>query len=118
MRSFNPLILFVAAIALASSVTAIATPVRRGDSDEPPSGQTCNQGSLTCCQSASTLGAVLGGGLGVLAPILADLPVLSDCAVAGLGGCVNSQHCCSGIQNQYGLVNVGLNCIDAPVPIV
>ncbi|KAF8258357.1 hypothetical protein EI94DRAFT_1142630 [Lactarius quietus] len=117
MRFSNPLISFVAAIALASSVTAIATPVRRGDSDEPPSGQTCNQGSLTCCQSASTLGAVLGSSLGVLAPILADLPVLSDCAVAGLGGCNNVQYCCSGIQNQYGLVNVGLNCVNAPVRV-
>ena len=78
------LISFVAAIALAGSVTASATPVRRNDGCSPGTG------SLTCCDSTiyfgelSELEQII---LSILDPELNDLvPIGVGCALAGVAG--------------------------------
>ena len=54
MLFHKPLVSLVAAIALASSVTASATPVRRNPPPVTPDQCTTNHDQLTCCDSTSS----------------------------------------------------------------
>ena len=87
MLFHKPLVSFVAAIALASSVTASATPVRRNG---PPAGQSCSTGSLTCCDSTSPFSSLSGLIKGLLDILVPDLNVNADvglnCLLAGTLG--------------------------------
>ena len=78
------LVSFVAAIALAGSVTASATPVRRNDGCSPGTG------SLTCCESTTSfddlteLEQLL---FSILDPSLdVDLPIGVGCTLVGTLG--------------------------------
>ena len=87
----NTLFSFVAAIALASSITASVTPVRRGGGNDGKPSQSCSTGSLTCCTSSSsfaTLPEVIQSGLAsVLDPtVLANVPIGLNCDATGLLG--------------------------------
>ena len=76
MLFHKPLVSLVAAIALASSVTASATPVRRTN---PVPAQDCDTNNLTCCSSTSTLGA-----LGILGTLLSLVPGVNANLLVGL----------------------------------
>ena len=91
MRFSNPLVSFVATIALVSSVTASATPVRRGDGGGPTTVQNCNGGSLQCCQSSIPFidapENIFSGLLSVLDPVTdANVPIGLSCVLAGVDG--------------------------------
>jgi hypothetical protein len=77
MLFYKSLVSVVTAIALASSVTASVTPLRRGGGSSTP---TCSAGtgSLYCCSSVDQ--SVFGGLLG-----LSDLLDLG-CLLAGVAG--------------------------------
>jgi hypothetical protein len=81
---YNNLVSFVAAIALASSVTAAVTPRN--------TGQSCQTGSLSCCASIAPFSSLslneFGGLLNLLDPnVNGDVPIGLNCALAGgVGG--------------------------------
>ncbi|KAH9034045.1 hypothetical protein EDB83DRAFT_2417400 [Lactarius deliciosus] len=86
MLFYKPLVSLVTAIALTSSVTASATPVRRTDGCNPQAQ------NLFCCEST-----LLGLGLGCVLNLL--------CADG-------TAVCCPQTVNQIGgLVNLNLGCI-------
>ncbi|KAH9034043.1 hypothetical protein EDB83DRAFT_1786879 [Lactarius deliciosus] len=87
MLYHKPLVSLVTAIALASSVTASATPVRRNDGDQ------CNPEAQKayCCESV-----LLGIGLGCVVNLL--------CADG-------TAVCCPQNVEQDGLININLGCI-------
>ncbi|KAH9010789.1 hypothetical protein EDB85DRAFT_2297576 [Lactarius pseudohatsudake] len=102
-------------MALASTVTASATPVRRTN---PPSGTECtaNAQQLYCCTSGAAplnsfgfLGTLIHGLLG----INLDAVVALDCTLSALAFCSQgTATCCVGNnQQQTGLVNVQLGCV-------
>ena len=84
MLFYKSLVSFVTAIALASSVTASATPERRQT-------QICSTGNLTCCVTSTPFTglseATQSGLLALLDPNLnLNLPVGLDCVIPGLLG--------------------------------
>lgn len=85
MLFHKSLISFVVAIALAGSVTASATPVRRNNPGCSP-----GTGSQTCCTSTTSFGSltiVEQIALSILDGNLNDLlPVGLNCVLAGAGG--------------------------------
>jgi hypothetical protein len=89
----NTLVSFIAAIAMASSVTASVTPVRRGGGDDgngKPT-QSCTTGSLHCCDSASNFEdqptLIQEGLLSALSPgVLANTPIGLNCLASGVAG--------------------------------
>ena len=88
MRFSNPLVSFVATIALVSSATASATPVRRGG--EPSTDSNCNGGTLQCCQSSTILSDapenIISSLLSILPDVDADTPIGLDCILDGVEG--------------------------------
>jgi hypothetical protein len=94
MMFSNTLVSFIAAIALASSVTASVAPVRRGggnDGNGSKPTQSCSTGSLHCCDSASNFEdqptVVQGGLLNALSPnVLANVPIGVNCVASGVAG--------------------------------
>ena len=87
----NTFVSFIAAITLAGSVTAAATP--RWSTPPPASqpGQSCSTGSLTCCDSSSSfldLPTIYQTGLlSALDPnVLADIPIGLNCDATGILG--------------------------------
>ena len=102
----NTLVSFVAAIALASSVTASVTPVRRGGGDDGKPSQSCSTGSLTCCSSSSSFAAlpelIQSGLASVLDPnVLANAPIGLNCDATGLLGWY-----CALLRLFYSMANV------------
>jgi hypothetical protein len=93
MMFSNTLVSFVAAIALASSVTASITPVRRGggnDNNGKPT-QSCTTGSLHCCDSSSNYEdqptLIQEGLLSFLSPgVVANVPIGANCIASGVAG--------------------------------
>ena len=91
----NTLVSFVAAIALASSVTASTTQLRRQENSNPGSSD-CDAEGATCCTTTSSildapedvLDALLA--LGSLVNILA--PVGTGCTLAGTAGWYCTPH--------------------------
>ncbi|KAN0141244.1 hypothetical protein V8E53_001000 [Lactarius tabidus] len=110
MLFHKSLVSFVAAIALASSVTASVTPERRQWSSCQASS-----GSSTCCTNTSPITSLSTAAQGLLALISPnlnlDLPIGLNCVLPGLLGCNNNAVCCDGSQNESGLINIGLNCV-------
>ena len=93
MMFYNTLFSFVAAIALASGVTAAVMPRGGGGGGEggPQGGQTCITGSLSCCTSVSPFSSLseneFGGLLNILDPnVNADVPIGLNCALSGVAG--------------------------------
>ena len=89
MRFSNPLVSFVATIVLISSVTASATPVRRGG--EPSTVQSCNEADLQCCQSSiPSIYApenIFSGLLSILDPVTdANVLIGLSCALPAVDG--------------------------------
>ncbi|KAF8264048.1 hypothetical protein EI94DRAFT_1788185 [Lactarius quietus] len=101
---------FIAAIALATSVTAFATPARQA----VPS---CNagSGSLACCGSSEPFGSLTLAQQNELISLDTNLNknlnVGLNCAGAGSQGCTgnNQALCCDAIQN----TGVAANCVNA-----
>jgi hypothetical protein len=91
MMFSNTLVSFIAAIALASSVTASVAPVRRGGGGGGKPTQSCSTGSLHCCDSASNFEDqptdIQSGLLNAVSPnVLANVPIGVNCVVSGVAG--------------------------------
>jgi hypothetical protein len=90
MMLSNTLVSFVAAITLASSVTAAVTP-RWGSPPPSQSGQSCSTGSLYCCDSSSNFEdqptLINSGLLNAFSPdVLANVPIGLNCLASGVAG--------------------------------
>src|ERR1700761_2969264 len=91
MLFFNTFVSFVATIALASSVTASTTPVRRDGGGVSGSGNDCNAQGALCCTTKTdfAFAPLIDQELlaGILDPIVdALVPVGLGCALAGTAG--------------------------------
>jgi len=99
------LISFIAAFAVATSVTASATPVVRGGGSE------CNTGTLQCCDSTAYSDDPIVGTLDGLAdtdiPVGASIPLGIACyGILVASSCTAQPVCCDNVS-QHGLINVG-----------
>ncbi|KAI9433853.1 hypothetical protein H4582DRAFT_1982937 [Lactarius indigo] len=106
MLFYKPLVSLVTAMALAGTVTASATPVRRND----PRCQAQNQDFYCCTEGGplSTLSAPVKA-LGVLLGLDVNAIVAVDCVIDVLCG-DGTAACCSDDPEQYGLINISLGC--------
>ncbi|KAF8261213.1 hypothetical protein EI94DRAFT_1746491 [Lactarius quietus] len=105
MLFHRSLISFVAAMAMASSVTAFAV-------------QNCGTGtgSLTCCGSYTLFSELSSGDQNLFAALDPNLEITlsvgQNCAAPGSQGCTDHALCCNGITvNQGDLVNAADNCV-------
>ncbi|KAI9451554.1 hypothetical protein BJY52DRAFT_1190900 [Lactarius psammicola] len=117
MLFYKPLVSLVSAMALASTVAASATPVRRNPPPTTAEQCTANNNNLTCCNSSSIL--TITDPLAILLYPLGlniNLLVGATCAVTGTVACGTQQSlCCQGFTNQQGAVNVAFNCVPIAV---
>ncbi|KAI9433849.1 hypothetical protein H4582DRAFT_2101225 [Lactarius indigo] len=106
MLFYKPLVSLVTAMALAGTVTASATPVRRND----PQCQAQNQ-NLSCCTEGGPLSTLTAPVkvLGALLGLDLDTVVAVDCVVSAV--CADgTAACCSSSPEQHGLINISLGC--------
>ncbi|KAH9170809.1 hypothetical protein EDB89DRAFT_1976012 [Lactarius sanguifluus] len=114
MLFYKPLVSLVTAMALASTVTASATPVRRNPTPEEQC--TANAQHLYCCTggagSLNTFGE-LGTAIHALLGINLDAFVALQCTLSGLAFCAQGTAVCctNNNQTQYGLINIQTGCI-------
>ncbi|KAN0128628.1 hypothetical protein V8E53_013547 [Lactarius tabidus] len=125
MLFHKSIISFVAAIILATSVAAAATPApqltgtgnpNQGSSNAP----SCNPGSNpTCCASLTHFFTLSDGDQASLKALHSNLdptlPVGDQCSAAGDQACADAQVplCCDPIQSLDDLPNVSVNCVNA-----
>ncbi|KAI9432682.1 hypothetical protein H4582DRAFT_1992166 [Lactarius indigo] len=107
MLFYKPLVSLVTAMALASTITASATPVRRSD----PRCQAQN-GSLYCCAEVGPLSTLEPsvGYIGGLLGLYPDIVVGVDCVPFNVDCTDGITACCEDSPMQYGPISFSLMC--------